>query len=198
MSRCAVTLLLILCNKVTAHFCAWESPRRREIKRLKTRSKIQLESTPASSIEQLKSIGIEEVSRITQEKIGAIRANLVAKLPKRINVEPKAGEKRDATDLDGNCTNDLMVDLGEFAIQAVDVGASSMKLLPKITESKDRTALEEMKKLAVSLVDKCDEIVDRYGATAVCNKTDETKSEHRMADFREACAQVRVQFLPLL
>lgn len=117
------------------------------------------------------------------------KAILVAKMPKRINPAPKAGEKRDAVDANGDCTNDLMVDIALFGISSLESGQKMMELM--LSARNEAQAKGLVRPLMQSMVAKCDELVDRYGDTAECKSSD--GSTVRMSEVKSQCALIRRQ-----
>ncbi len=144
--------------------------------------------TPASSTEELKNLTQSELGKTMKQAMAMATAKITANAPKRIGPEPKPGEKRDAVDASGNCTNDLMVDMTNFALKAAAMAGTIAELA-----SENPPNPQKLKVLFSGIVNDCDTIVDRYGDTAVCKQTTGTMEIVRMSEFKDKCTDARRQ-----
>jgi hypothetical protein len=150
----------------------------------------------AESAESLEKDALKEYRFARANIFNANRAKVAAAIPTRINPEPLTGEKRDAADAEGKCTIDIQVDLGNYSLKAMD----TVNSINNTMQRKGPLASVHVKLAASSLVDKCDEIVDRYGDKAVC-KLEEAGSEpeeFKMSEFKQQCESTRQQFSKLM
>ena len=145
----------------------------------------------ASSPEELEAFAIEQYSGAKEQIFQSVRGLMASKSIARINPEPQAGEKREAVDGEGNCTNDLIVDVQQFYLQQLD----AMHDIQQIAQSGGPLASVSLKLTASTLMEKCDTIVDRYDPNAVCKfkLPGEEGSEFKATDFKQSCESIREQ-----
>lgn len=163
------------------------------IERIFDRAINGMSNTPVDSVDQLREVMVKTMLAMNLESMAATRSRLAAKLPQRINPEPEAGEKREAVDPDGKCTNDLIVDVRRFEIQSID---ASMKIT-RVANSGSQLASLHMQDAANTLIHSCDTVVDRYGDKAECEMPGQ-EEKHKMANFAEACKGLRGQIKKML
>jgi hypothetical protein len=154
----------------------------------------KLRTTPAKSSEELEELVGEEMLDLLESETASDLSAIKSSIPARIHPEPQAREKREAVGLGGLCSNDLVVDMGNFRVQSLEFVS---KLLKLARHGQDPRSLEASQ-AANALVDRCDLLVDRYGATAVCRVKADGSEEYDLASFRTGCQRLREGYRELL
>jgi hypothetical protein len=148
-----------------------------------------------SDPKELEAFARQQYREVRKQILETVRAWAAAQLIARINPDPMPGEKREAVESDGSCTNDIIVDMQLFEIKTLD----TMAELQSLNQSGGPLASVRAKLATNSLVEKCDEIADRYDPKAVCSfkLPDQEAEQINMSEFKQNCESYRKQFSEL-